>query len=92
MVFSYPFLPIVLVRVTPTAKRNTYSVARLVGLLPRVADFARNPGLGKRNSVRVARDAYHVPKCMANIYLGGNGVSPSWMVHSLGNSVGVAIS
>ena len=67
-------------------------VARLVGLLPRVADFARNPGLGKRNSVRVARGAYHVPKCMANIYLGGNGVSPSWMVHSLGNSVGVAIS
>ena len=40
--------------VTPTAKRNSYRVARLVGRLPRVADYARNPGLGKRNSVRVA--------------------------------------
>ena len=51
---TYPFLPIILLRVTPTANRNTYSVARLVGLLPRVADFARNPGLGNRNSYRVA--------------------------------------
>ena len=46
-----------MLRVTPTANRNTYSVARLVGLLPRVADFVRNPGLGKRNSYRVARGA-----------------------------------
>ena len=30
-------------------------VARLVGLLPRVADFARNPGLGKRNSITFPR-------------------------------------
>ena len=43
-----------LLRITPTAKRNSYRVARLVGRLPRVADYARNPGLGKRNSVRVA--------------------------------------
>ena len=50
----YPFLPIILLRVTPTAKRNSYRVAILVGRLPRVADFARNPGLGKRNSYRVA--------------------------------------
>ena len=41
-------------QVTPTAKRNSYRVARLVGQLPRVACFARNPGLGNRNSVRVA--------------------------------------
>ena len=41
-------------QVTPTAKRNSYRVAILVGRLPRVADFARNPGLGKRNSYRVA--------------------------------------
>ena len=40
-------------KITPTAKRNSYRVAWLVGL-PRVACFARNPGLGKRNSVRVA--------------------------------------
>ena len=38
----------------PSAKRNSYRVARLVGQLPRVACFARNPGLGKRNSYRVA--------------------------------------
>ena len=41
-------------RVTPTANRNSYRVAILVVQLPRVACFARNPGLGKRNSVRVA--------------------------------------
>ena len=40
--------------ITPTANRNSYRVARLVGALPRVACFARNPGLGNRNSVRVA--------------------------------------
>ena len=79
IISTYPFLPTILLRVTPTANRNTYSVARLVGLLPRVADFARNPGLGKRNSYRVARGAYHVPMCMVNIYLDGTGVSPLWM-------------
>ena len=34
MVFSYPFLPIVLVRVTPTAKRNSYRVAMIERPLP----------------------------------------------------------
>ena len=41
-------------QVTPTANRNSDRVARLMGCLPRVADYTRNPGLGKRNSVRVA--------------------------------------
>ena len=54
IIFPYPFVPIILLRVTPTAKRNSYRVARLVVQLPRVADYARNPGLGKRNSFRVA--------------------------------------
>ena len=40
--------------VTPAAKRNTYSVAMLAGVLPRVAGHARNPGLWNRNSYRVA--------------------------------------
>ena len=40
--------------ITPTANRNSCRVARLVGCVPRVAGCARNPGLGKRNSVRVA--------------------------------------
>ena len=43
---------------TPTAKRNSYRVAILVGALPRVAGCARNPGLCNRNSVRVAGGAY----------------------------------
>ena len=46
-----------MLRVTPTANRNTYSVAKVVGLLPRVADFVRTPGLGKRISYSVARGA-----------------------------------
>ena len=54
MVFPYTFQPIILLRITPTANRNSYRVALLVGQLPRVAVFARNPGLGKRNSYRVA--------------------------------------
>ena len=41
-------------QVTPTAKRNSVRVVRLVGQLPWVACFARNPGLGNRNSYRVA--------------------------------------
>ena len=40
--------------VTPAANRNTYSVAIMVVLAPRVAVFARNPGLGNRNTYSVA--------------------------------------
>ena len=55
IISTYAFHSIVPLRVTPTANRNSYRVARLVGgCLPRVACFARNPGLGKRNSYRVA--------------------------------------
>ena len=60
MVFPYTFQPIILLRITPAANRNSYRVAMLVGQLPRVAVFARNPGLGKRNSYRVAA-AYGLP-------------------------------
>ena len=42
---TYIFLAIILLQVTPTAKRNSYRVAILVGALPRVAGCARNPGL-----------------------------------------------
>ena len=79
IISTYPFLPTILLRVTPTANRNTYSVARLVGLLPRVADFARNPGLGKRNSYRVARGRTMF-RCVWSIYIWAfTGVSPLWM-------------
>ena len=36
MVFTNLFLPIILLRVTPTANRNTYSVATLIIHIPRV--------------------------------------------------------
>ena len=49
---------IIQLSITPTAKRNSYRVAILVGALPRVAGHARNPGLCNRNSYRVAGGAY----------------------------------
>ena len=49
---------IIRLSLTPTAKRNSYRVAILMGALPRVAGCARNPGLCNRNSVRVAGGAY----------------------------------
>ena len=36
MVFTNLFLPIILLRVTPSANRNTYSVATLIIHIPRV--------------------------------------------------------
>gem|GEM_PF-1601718 len=54
VVVVYPRIKEHTLQVTPTAKRNSYRVAILVGRLPRVADFVRNPGLWKRNSYRVA--------------------------------------
>ena len=36
MVSTNPFLPIILLRVTPSANRNTYSVATLIINIPRV--------------------------------------------------------
>ena len=45
IISTNPFLAIILLQVTPTAKRNSYRVAILVGALPRVAGYARNPGL-----------------------------------------------
>ena len=59
IISTNPFLAIILLQVTPSAKRNSYRVAILVGgVLPRVAGCARNPGLCNRNSVRVAGGAY----------------------------------
>ena len=61
MIPSYNVPHIVLVRVTPAAKRNTYSVAIMVVLAPRVAVFARNPGLGNRNTYSVAAVGGPIP-------------------------------
>ena len=60
MVFSNALQAIILLRVTPTANRNSYRVAILVGAATQGRGATRlNPGLGKRNSYRVARGAYH---------------------------------
>ena len=40
--------------ITPSANRNSFRVAIIVVQLPRVADYARYPKLGKRHSYRVA--------------------------------------
>ena len=42
-------------QVTPTAKRNTYSVAMLVGILPRVACFRPQPWAGKAQLLQSCR-------------------------------------
>ena len=60
MVSAYPVLAISLLRVTPSAKRNSYRVAILFCINTQGRGAAHlNPGLGKRNSYRVARGAYH---------------------------------
>ena len=41
----YIILYYVLLQITPSANRNSYRVAIIVVPLPRVASFARNPGL-----------------------------------------------
>ena len=93
-------------QVTPTAKRNSYRVAILVGRLPWVACFARNPGLRKRNSYRVARGAHRLRwdnhtwllVCISStttklcITLGGRIINDELRSASSSNSVGVAIS
>ena len=48
--------------VTPSAKRNTYSVAFLFCMYTQGRGAAHlNPGLGNRNSYRVAGGAYRLP-------------------------------
>ena len=59
---------IIQLSITPTAKRNSYRVAILVGALPRVAGHARNPGLCNRNSYRVARGAYQPTVAPSHYY------------------------
>ena len=60
IISSCNFPPINLVRVTPAANRNTYSVAIMVVLAPRVAVFARNPGLGG-GAFRLSRPSARLP-------------------------------
>ena len=71
MIIAYTFLPNILLRVTPTAKRNTYSVATPYYIYTQGRGAARlNPGLGNRNSYRVAA---------------GCGLYPHWAIFVLLN-------
>ena len=57
---TYPVLAIILLRVTPSAKRNSYRVAILFCINTQGRGAAHlNPGLWNRNSYRVARGAHH---------------------------------
>ena len=59
IIFPNTFQSIVLLRVTPSAKRNTYSVAPPFIYSTQGRGAAHlNPGLEKRNSYRVAGGAY----------------------------------
>ena len=61
MVSVCQFLPIILLRVTPSAKRNSYRVATPYYICTQGRGAAHlNPGLRKRNSVRVAKGAHHL--------------------------------
>ena len=61
MVFSYPFLPIILVRVTPTANRNSYRVARLVGAVTQGSVLRPQPWAGKSQLLQSCRWVRTVP-------------------------------
>ena len=58
-------------QVTPTAKRNTYSVAMLVGILPRVACFRPQPWAGKAQLLQSCRGCVLSSDEYGQIYLGG---------------------
>ena len=47
LITTYPFLPIILLWVTPTANRNSYRVARLVGMLTQGSVLRPQPWAGK---------------------------------------------
>ena len=57
MVSTYPVQSIILLRVTPSANRNTYSIAIPYYIYTQGRGASPlNPGLGNRNSYRVAKD------------------------------------
>ena len=61
MVFSYPFLPIILVRVTPTANRNSCRVARLVGAVTQGSVLRPQPWAMKTQLLQSCRWVRTVP-------------------------------
>ena len=47
IIITSPFLPIILLRITPTANRNSYRVARLVGVLTQGSVLRPQPWAGE---------------------------------------------
>ena len=81
MIIAYTFLHNILLRVTPTAKRNTYSVATPYYIYTQGRGAARlNPGLGNRNSYRVAAGCGlypHLATCVLLNYSNTHRSAPS---------------
>ena len=89
MIIAYTFLPNILLRVTPTAKRNTYSVATPYYIYTQGRGAARlNPGLGNRNSYRVAAGCGlypHLATCVLLNYSNPHPV-PHYHPHAYSNT------
>ena len=52
---TYPFLPFILLRVTPTANRNSYRVARLVGVHTQGSVLRPQPWAGETQLLQSCR-------------------------------------
>ena len=99
MVSAYSVLAIILLRVTPSAKRNSYRVAAayVCFVMEGIMFVCMDVGVAAAYVVFVMRDMLFVCMDVGCILMPGstnfNDISgPLWMVRTLGNSVGVAIS
>ena len=68
-------MPIVLVRVTPTAKRNSYRVAILVGALTQGSVLRPQPWAGEKQLRQSCQGCAPFSDVYGHIYLGGNGLT-----------------
>ena len=68
-------MPIVLVRVTPTAKRNSYRVAILVGALTQGSVLRPQPWAGETQLRQSCQGCAPFSDVYGQIYLGGNGLT-----------------
>ena len=62
IIITSPFLPIILLRVTPTANRNSYRVARLVGVLTQGSVLRPQPWAEESQLLQSCRCLRSVPK------------------------------
>ena len=72
---SYTVLAIILLRVTPTAKRNSYRVAILVGALTQGSVLRPQPWAGETQLCQSCQGCAPFSDVYGQIYLGGNGLT-----------------